>query len=412
MASHDKVFSACWLNDDYVSFGSKANRLMLYQTRHHRAFEIDTIGRPNSDAKMPRLGLSGGKEDVCSGIYGLAKNPSGTMLASNGKYSCDAVVYHLPSMQPIRLLEGHEDAIFTMTWLDDERLITGSRDGSVAVWHVHDAAADVFHCKQSGATVDVATAPILRKWRHAPGTTMQSFALPAAVLPQAGKVRSIQMNHWRQELATLGGEGNLKLWDVNSFDVTRAIPLAHPRSAVALAYNDERQLYAIGSILHTDFYDVRLAKPLCLSAPSLDGDWGVRSVAFGSGNTVAIGGGLGRVSFYDLRRGDYQKVDRADVPAHRPLPARPMRWPGQSQAEMAADDAEHDASASSRMIRSEVTTGRGWFRMDETMVKQLSTRDVRHAAYTLAFDPSGTRLFVGGGPLELGLMGAYAGIWL
>ena len=37
--------------------------------------------------------------------------------------------------------------------------------------------------------------------------------------------------------------------------------------------------------------------------------------------------------------------------------------------------------------------------------------DLRHAIYTHRYNPSGTKLFVAGGPLPLGLYGSYAAFW-
>jgi WD40 repeat protein len=34
---------------------------------------------------------------------------------------------------------AHEDWIFDMTWLDDQFLASGSRDGSLALWRVEDS---------------------------------------------------------------------------------------------------------------------------------------------------------------------------------------------------------------------------------------------------------------------------------
>lgn len=286
-----------------------------------------------------------------------------------------------------------------MTWLDDERLMTGSRDGSIAVWDMStEQPQQNYACPENRTTVRFSNAPVVRRWRHQP----PSLGLCST---EGGKVRSSQLDAGRRELATLGADGMLKLWDLTSLDVQRVVPLVNAQSAVALAFTPERQLYAVGSLLHTDFYDVRLPKPHCMSAESLDGDWGVRSLAFGSSNTVAVGGGLGRISFFDLRRGDYLQVDKADIVPHRPLPLKPRKVP---RFGMFPEDEENEGDT----VRCEIRTGRGWFRMDDVMMKQLSLRDVRHAAYTLAYDPSGTRLFAGGGPLELGLMGAYASVWL
>ncbi|KAF8923086.1 DDB1- and CUL4-associated factor 12-A, partial [Dissophora ornata] len=36
---------------------------------------------------------------------------------------------------------------------------------------------------------------------------------------------------------------------------------------------------------------------------------------------------------------------------------------------------------------------------------------IRNAVYAMEYDPTGTRLFTAGGPLQLDLCGAYAGLW-
>lgn len=48
---------------------------------------------------------------------------------------------------------------------------------------------------------------------------------------------------------------------------------------------------------------------------------------------------------------------------------------------------------------------------DTTYEELFSGIPTYHAAYTHAWDPSGTRLFVAGGPLPFGLRGCYMGLW-
>ena len=36
---------------------------------------------------------------------------------------------------------------------------------------------------------------------------------------------------------------------------------------------------------------------------------------------------------------------------------------------------------------------------------------IQNAIYTLSYDESGTKLFAGGGPLQLDLKGSYAAVW-
>lgn len=44
-------------------------------------------------------------------------------------------------------------------------------------------------------------------------------------------------------------------------------------------------------------------------------------------------------------------------------------------------------------------------------MEYFAGHDVHHAVYTHAYDPSGTKLLVGGGPLPYGLKGSYLAMW-
>ena len=45
----------------------------------------------------------------------------------------------LPTLDPIAVGEnGHRDWIFDLTWIDDQFLVSGSRDGTVSLWRVTD----------------------------------------------------------------------------------------------------------------------------------------------------------------------------------------------------------------------------------------------------------------------------------
>ena len=50
-------------------------------------------------------------------------------------YLCS--LFRLPTLDPICVGENaHNDWIFDQTWLDDQFLVSGSRDGSLALWRV------------------------------------------------------------------------------------------------------------------------------------------------------------------------------------------------------------------------------------------------------------------------------------
>ena len=56
-------------------------------------------------------------------------------------------------------------------------------------------------------------------------------------------------------------------------------------------------------------------------------------------------------------------------------------------------------------------TGKGWIKKDEVYREHFWDHDTPNTVYTHCFDPTHTRLFVGGGPLPFGLCGSYAAVW-
>jgi len=58
-----------------------------------------------------------------------------------------------------------------------------------------------------------------------------------------------------------------------------------------------------------------------------------------------------------------------------------------------------------------VTVGEGWLKRDNIYEEFFQNHVMQHAVYTHAYDPTGTKLFVGGGPRYSGLTGSYAAVW-
>lgn len=45
-------------------------------------------------------------------------------------------IYSIPEYQPVGIMYGHADLVFSLTWVTDTVLVSGSRDGSMRVWSV------------------------------------------------------------------------------------------------------------------------------------------------------------------------------------------------------------------------------------------------------------------------------------
>ena len=146
-----QVFCSQWLSHKQVIFGTKCNKLMVVDVNTRHMDQIPSL--QSSENSVP--------PDSECGIHSIEINPSRTLLATGARNSNDVAVYRqeisgesykasflfehflpcrfyrLPTLDPICVGENaHNDWIFDQTWLDDQFLVSGSRDGSLALWRV------------------------------------------------------------------------------------------------------------------------------------------------------------------------------------------------------------------------------------------------------------------------------------
>jgi len=275
------------------------------------------------------------------GIHSVAISPSCQYLATSGFNPADVVVFSLPDFTPVLIGKGHTDWSFCVDFVNEETVVSGSRDRSVCAWKIPTNS-------QTLADND--------------STDMIPFELPfMSKTEHEGKVRDLRVNRFRNYFSTLGTEGTVRIWDPNRFDIVCDIQLVNVAELVCMA-DDGNSSVAVGSQSFVTVVDQR-TKTIASSIPSQNSGWGVRSVTF-SHSLITIGGGEGRVSFYDRRKNQYLEDANGDL--------------------LLLNTGKHE----------------------ETV------QGPPHAVYTHNFDPSGTRLFIGGGPLLNGFQGCYASFWL
>ena len=85
-----------------------------------------------------------------------------------------------------------------MTWIDDQFVVSGSRDGSVALWRVTDEMLE-----------EVTRAEI--------PSYLFSRPLMKKQCKQADRVRSLCYNHQRQEIAVISLNGYIHCWNATRF---------------------------------------------------------------------------------------------------------------------------------------------------------------------------------------------------
>jgi len=341
----NKVFCSQWLSHKQVIFGTKCNKLMVVDVNTRHMDQIPSL--QSSENSVP-------PEQEC-GIHSIEINPSRTLIATGARNSNDVAVYRLPTLDPICVGENaHNDWIFDQTWLDDQFLVSGSRDGSLALWRVTEDMVDQV------TKADIPSYQFIRP-------------LQQKKCKQADRVRSLCYNHRAQEIVVVSLNGYIHCWNALRMKQVMSKRLPHTLENVCLATDEECQLYAVGSKAHTDLLDSRTLQSV-RKIPSRNSGCGIRSVSF-KGNILTIGTGIGLMLFWDLRASKFLE----------------------------------STMNSNRAVT--LKASRGWVQRDDTFMDAFQNQKYFPAIYTHCYDTSGTRLFAAGGPLQCGLKGNYIGLW-
>ncbi|XP_051165458.1 DDB1- and CUL4-associated factor 12 homolog [Leptopilina boulardi] len=344
----NKVFSSQWLSDRQVVFGTKCNKLMVYDVATQKLDQI-----PSLHGRQSMSGTNAISEQQC-GIHSVQINPSRTLLATGARNSNEIAIYRLPTLDPVCVGEGgHRDWLFDLCWMDDEFLISGSKDSKMALWRV------------------------LSEWVDAPekaDVPSHRLIQPVCVKECRGaqKVRALAFNKAYGEIAALSLNSFIHIWEAETFKqkISRKLPACQENVCMAV---QEKGVYAIGCRSHTLLLDARTLQSI-KKIPSRYNGCSIRSVSF-QGTVLTIGTGLGMLMFFDIRA---QKYLESSINSNRTAVLK---------------------------------ASKGYVFPDEEYIDGFQNVKYTPAIYTHCYDQSGTRLFTAGGPLPPNLYGNYAGLW-
>lgn len=81
--------------------------------------------------------------DIQGGLHAIEINSSRTYMATGASCSADIAIYRLPTLDPVCVGEsGHRDLVMGMCWLDDQFIVSGSKDSRMALWRINEDHMD------------------------------------------------------------------------------------------------------------------------------------------------------------------------------------------------------------------------------------------------------------------------------
>jgi WD repeat-containing protein 40A len=379
MGPVNKVFASDWSSDNQIIMGTKCNKLMVYDVKQDDICIIPALKSSDHSYTVP--------ENHNCGIHAIQRNPSGTLLATGAENPADIAVYRLPSFEPVTVGQcGHKDWIFALQWLDDEFLMSGSRDSSLALWQFREHPAENVDCPHIS-------------WARSSIHPPYPITTPTLVekVPKFDKVRALTYNNKHRIVTSVSLNSYMCVLDLETFTQVQLKRLSSRfTECVCVANSPDENTIAVGCRSYVGFFDSRgLEQVKIVDLPrrvpganhsSLEPrtdrylsssfrhmlPYGVRSLSW-RGPLLTLGTGAGEVLFYDVRNDKFLtcKCGHSEV----------LRInSGHTVSSEMFDDMFHDYP-------------------------------VPNAVYTHCYDPSGSRLFTAGGPISAAGCGNFATIW-
>uniref|UniRef100_A0A915I624 DDB1- and CUL4-associated factor 12 beta-propeller domain-containing protein n=1 Tax=Romanomermis culicivorax TaxID=13658 RepID=A0A915I624_ROMCU len=406
----NKIFASHWLDNNNIVIGTKCNNLFVVDLSLNLRHEDSKIRyRPPSITHIPSIKCpTTDTTDLKNGgVHSIDVNPSKNLLVSGAQDPCDLAVYRLPDFRPLAVgRRAHQDWVFDAKFLDDQFVVSGSRDGSIALFKFDEDDLTLKNDEKS-----------------APSSSKHNFQLVDCVLSKPlkkiKKIRAMAFSkiHKILTLLAIAPSPTISLVDARSFRQLSVKkiepPFAHysyvsPMSSdcVCLCHDpQEERSTVVGTRTSFVFVDSRTLSfthqaPLIhqnSSSTADNFDWnvlfsgsncgGVRSISW-QGHLVTVGTGEGQILLYDVRACKY--LDCISINQRSQL--------------------SPSALLNGRHKYLRITDG--WLdREDHHFRETFNNNPSPMAVYTHSYDSSGMRLFAAGGPIAELLIGNYGAVW-
>jgi WD40 repeat protein len=335
----NKIFSSAWLDHDRILIGCKDNTL----------WEISVAKLPwvIRSIELPQTHLN--PQDQ-SGNRTIKVNPTSLVFASGSSDSKRISIMSSEKLEHVQMVQGHNHSILDCEWLSDSRLVTVGRGGEMKV---HSCFS---------ATEPSSVAAIVSEYLH----------------PQEPEFRCVKRMPKRQKFLVASMEGEMQLFDSTRLSLVQGISLANQHSIRAIDYNYFSGAFLVASDGIINCYDARNNQSWAkIHFPDYRN---IRSLSSDQ-NLITLATGSGKIAFCDIRTLSIVPMDDHHV----------SHWM-----------ADPTIQSSGTPI---LTTGKNFYRLFGGHVVPtdfyngtFAPHPVEQGIFTHCYDPSGIRLFVGGGP--------------
>ncbi|XP_040855488.1 DDB1- and CUL4-associated factor 12-like protein 2 [Ochotona curzoniae] len=365
----DKVLASQWLNSREVVCGTMCNKL----------FRLDVYSGQITHCPLMVDREPAARNFSDSGIQAIELNPSKTLLATRGKNPSSLAVYQLPTMDPVCLgdIQGHEDGIYAIAWVSDNVVVSGSCDGTLALWQLD---TEFFH-----DTIDSHSSSGIPMYGHMHPADVEDSSIYTSISRSYRPVGALAFSSKNQELGSVSLDCYFHLWKPQT-NLSRLFSFRLPyfRANVCMTYCDEFSLYAVASSTYVYFLDPRQLQKSLPLLNCLGFGASVCSISFYQ-DIITLGTVHGSLLFYDIRAQKFLE-DSCEI--------------GQDST----------PGSGRRMLK--LTCSRGWINQDTYRAnRNIDLNQLPSSLYTHCYNWPDMKLFVAGGPLFSDLRGNYAGLW-